>query len=376
MKYSKWILLALCIGAFMPVTVSGQSAMFPQLGGGYPVSRAVYHLTDNVREEIFTDDPDDARELLVTFYYPTTPEPSATPAFYVDGVFQQEVGATLGVEPVKLNSVYSQAFENQPVMGDNEIFPVLIFSPGMGTLPLFYTSLMENIASYGYIVATISHPYSAAVTVFPDERVIYANATGTVPGSTLGRETVATIWANDMAFVLDEIELLNDSDPLLGGRFDLERVGAFGHAFGGATAAEAVLNDRRFIAGLDMDGALSGDVAEQGVRQPFMFLLSADNDVASENGEAVFENSSAAFSVQIAGTMPETFATDLPLSMVLFPDVITTDMVGEILPERAFEVISAYTLAFFDEYVKGRDVILLDGASADFPEATFESNAD
>jgi hypothetical protein len=179
-----------------------------------------------------------------------------------------------------------------------------------------------------------------------------------------------------MAFVLDEIEGLNDSDPLLGGRFDLERVGAFGHAFGGATAAEVVLNDRRFIAGLDMDGALSGDVVEQGVRKPFMFLLSADHDVASENGEAVFENSSAAFSVQIAGTMQETFATDLPLSMVLFPDVITTDMVGEILPERAFEVISAYTLAFFDEYVKGRDVILPDGDNAEFPEATFESNAD
>jgi hypothetical protein len=51
-------------------------------------------------------------------------------------------------------------------------------------------------------------------------------------------------------------------------------------------------------------------------------------------------------------------------------------MVGEILPERAFEVISAYTLAFFDEYVKGRDVILLDGDNAEFPEATFESNAD
>ena len=41
-------------------------------------------------------------------------------------------------------------------------------------------------------------------------------------------------------------------------------------------------------------------------------------------------------------------------------------------PQRAHEIINAYTLAFFDRYLRGKESDLLKGASADFPEVTFK----
>jgi hypothetical protein len=43
----------------------------------------------------------------------------------------------------------------------------------------------------------------------------------------------------------------------------------------------------------------------------------------------------------------------------------------QLAPARAHEIINAYTLAFFDRYLKGRKSPLLDGGTAPFPEATF-----
>jgi hypothetical protein len=44
----------------------------------------------------------------------------------------------------------------------------------------------------------------------------------------------------------------------------------------------------------------------------------------------------------------------------------------DLLPgRRGHEIINAYTLAFFDHYLKGRSSPLLAGPSAEFPEVTF-----
>ncbi|MEV6036372.1 hypothetical protein AB0L65_34820 [Nonomuraea sp. NPDC052116] len=66
----------------------------------------------------------------------------------------------------------------------------------------------------------------------------------------------------DARFVLDE----------LGRRgWNLDKVGMFGHSFGGFTAAEAMLDDQRIDAGMNMNGHLLtnlGEVAERGLDRP------------------------------------------------------------------------------------------------------------
>ena len=55
---------------------------------------------------------------------------------------------------------------------------------------------------------------------------------------------------------------------------DLQRLGIFGHSFGGATALEFCHKDSRCKAVLDMDGIPFGSVVPEGLSKPGMFLLS------------------------------------------------------------------------------------------------------
>lgn len=51
-------------------------------------------------------------------------------------------------------------------------------------------------------------------------------------------------------------------------------------------------------------------------------------------------------------------------------------MAGPIGAERALEVVNAYSLAFFDRQLKGRQAPLLDGPSPEFPEAPWPPGLD
>ncbi len=52
----------------------------------------------------------------------------------------------------------------------------------------------------------------------------------------------------------------------------------FGHSLGGATAAEAMGEDPRIAAGVDLDGTLLGAVVDTGLDRPFLLFGSAQQD--------------------------------------------------------------------------------------------------
>src|SRR6266511_6490533 len=55
----------------------------PQPSGPYAIGTLTYHWVDNARPEIFTDDPNDRRELMVQIWYPAAGNPSSPRAPYV-----------------------------------------------------------------------------------------------------------------------------------------------------------------------------------------------------------------------------------------------------------------------------------------------------
>src|SRR5438445_2367707 len=61
---------------------------------------------------------------------------------------------------------------------------------------------------------------------------------------------------------------------MFAGRFDLARLGAVGHSFGGARALHFCHDDTRCRAAIDLDGIPFGSVVADGLSKPAMFLLS------------------------------------------------------------------------------------------------------
>lgn len=183
-----------------------------------------------------------------------------------------------------------QTHQHQSQHGE---FPLALLSPGLNTSRLFYSSLAQTLASHGFLVVTLDHPYDVDVCEFPNGDVIYGGRI-TKPadanGSTASVEHGLSVRARDASFVLDVFGVHGKGEALI-----------LGHSFGGAAAATAMLGDARFRAGVNLDGIMFGDVlnVSLGARAaPQAFVLWGSD---GHNASVVSDGSWAAFWDRLEG---------------------------------------------------------------------------
>jgi dienelactone hydrolase len=239
----------------------------------------------------------------------------------------------------------------------------------------------HRIASFGYIVVTIDHPYDVDIVVFPNNTTI--TAIDDIDSSPLQILAAVKTRTKDISFVLNQFARPSDTHALLPdlptGAIDTSKVGIFGHSLGGASAAEAMLYDRRFLGGINLDGMMFGDVLERGLDRPFMiFAHEGKNRITDATWGAIWPKlRSFKKELTVKGSAHGTF-TDLP-------DVLKVLGIGAGLPSeveqllgsldgaRALEIVSVYVRVFFDRVLKGEEGGLLDGPSRKYPEVSFAS---
>nr|MCU0465305.1 hypothetical protein [Anaerolineae bacterium] len=298
---------------------------------------------------------------------------------------------SLMMPPIIFESIKGHLYVDAPLLPREGGYPVLLFSPGFGSPIRFYSALLTEVASRGFIVAVVDHPYSQTATVFPDGSVVNVNAAGSDMSSADLRDALLNVWVEDTQSALDYLTELDAADEVLAEAFDLDHVGAFGHSFGGATAANASLVDERVLAAINLDGSVFGPAGE-GVTKPLMIIISELVEYTDEQLAAVgitreeFEvsfaehmdsitgalsESSAPYQLAITGTVHSTYSSDIALMRALLPDVFTAELVGAIDGERANQIISDYTVAFFETHLLDQPSALLEGESPDYPEVEF-----
>ena len=129
-----------------------------------------------------------------------------------------------------------------------------------------------------------------------------------------------------------------------------------------------------------MDGTPTGNEMTVAVPTPFMFMTE-DYSTGCDQGCAamrqVFLNtkSGEATSLSIAGTRHFNFS-DLPYRQVglVEPIFVLAGYEGSIRPVRGLEIVNAYLVAFFDQYLKGTPQDLLQGLNPAYPEVTVEKH--
>src|SRR5262249_48745683 len=85
-------------------------------------------------------------------------------------------------------------------------------------------------------------------------------------------------WVDDTRLVLDRLPKLPRASAggQPAGRVDVTRVGVLGHSMGGVTAGQFCLEDRRCVAGLNLDGIPQyGTMIDRPMKRPFLMAYSA-----------------------------------------------------------------------------------------------------
>lgn len=358
----------------------------PHPTGSYNIGTVTYHWVDVTRPETFTADPDDHRELMVQVWYPARPDPTAARAPYIPQPNVLIPLARLLRLPdfifEHLKYITTNAVPSASVAETESNYPVLIFSHGRGGYRQHNTLQIEELVSHGYIVAAIDHTYAASGVVFPDGRQI--NYDPRMSDRTFVGGVIPYL-AQDAIFTLDQLAALNVQDPngILTGKLDLQRTGIFGLSLGGEVTATACKLEPRFKACLIMDVWMPAEIVESGLQQPTLWISrdvatmqregwsQADIDETQNTMQAAFETSPGdGYFIRISGMFHQDFS-DAPL---LSPLTSWLGLTGPINHQRAHAIVNAYSLAFFDQYLKDQPAALLSGPNDQYPEALFEKN--
>ena len=360
---------------------------FTKPTGPYGVGTRDYYWVDATRPELFTKDSTDRRHVMVQIWYPADISLGARPARYVRN--PDEFANPAEFKPVL--HVVTNSVLDAPVARAERKYPVLLYNHGGGWNRFSATFSVEQLASHGYVVVSVEHPGFSKIAAFPDGYrfagdTLQFKPTGKVKDDAAASwawlgDVVFIAWMKDATFALDKIEELNrDRASPLAGRLDLDRIGALGWSFGGAAAVELSRSDRRIKAAVDHDGQLFGAVRDVGTGRPYMQFHNTSDPLAGQKPEDVAlmkelvdrvhawdralkeKSTNDWYDIEIAGTSHGSFS-DLTL---FFPSAA-----GQIDPRRAHEIINAYTIAFFDQYLRGKPSPLLTAPSPSFPEAKF-----
>ncbi|WP_436758781.1 alpha/beta hydrolase family protein [Streptosporangium sp. V21-05] len=346
-----------------PVTPTGPATL-PAPTGPHPVGSTVLHLTDTSRPDPW--DPDaDARELKVTLWYPAKRRDGRR-APYMTAKESELVlkGSGISTAPYDtLSKTRTNAIQDADPTGRG--FPLVVLSPGFTKPVSTLTSLAEDLASRGYVVAGIDHTHESYATTLSDGRIAECLACDSDTDPGFGPRVVQG-RAADVSFVLDRLPSKWDGS----GMIDRTRIAMAGQSIGGAAALATMVKDPRIRAGIDMDGTTYARIPKSGFTKPFMFVgapqhvpggrdTSWDRDWKLLTGWKRW--------LVLTGAEHQSF-TDLPL---LGGALGIRPAPGVLPAERGAELTRAYVAAFLDRHLKSRPQPLLERPSPRSPEVTF-----
>ncbi|MFF2020883.1 alpha/beta hydrolase family protein [Streptomyces sp. NPDC058171] len=354
-------------------SVPAKPAHLPRPTGKFGVGSKVLHLVDHSRADPWVPTAD-GRELMVTLHYPAARSAKGDPARYATGEETRRMrdGFALpaAIPAEQLSRIRTHSKVNARIAKGR--YPLVLLSPGYGAGRYTQTSLAEDLASRGYVVASMDHAYESFGTSMPDGRTLTCASCDAVDNNGVPITLVTQTRAKDVSFLLDQ---LTGPDPVWrhSGAIDKKRVGMAGHSIGGAGAASAMVGDRRVRAGINMDGAFWEEMPRGGLNgRPFMFL-GTDDEVHRPGG--VDRSWDATWPkldgwkrwLTVSGAHHGTFS-DFP--------VITEHygLPGEPYPAaRGIGITRTYVAAFFDRHLRGAARPILDGPTTGNPEVKFHN---
>ena len=343
-------IIVLAISLVPSILFTGYAGL--ETSGKYQVKHTQAILVDESRVETFETDGSN-REVPIHFYYPET--------------------------------------EN---VGKNT-FPLVIFSHGAFGYYQSNSSTYMELASNGYVVISLDHPYHSFFTEDTEGNLITVNPDFLQEVMLVNEENVTEeeiielshkwleIRTADINFVLDSMENVQEegidspvwfieSDETkeeiqkILSMTDTDKIGLMGHSMGGAASVSVGRYRQGIDAVIDLDGTMLGEriSCQDGkceyIKEPYPVpVLAVDNEEHNQEGitmkdeyvnYVVLKNAVDSTHTYFAGSGHMNF-TDLPLFSPILSSLLGTGTVDE---TECIETMNDVILIYFDYYLKGQ----------------------
>lgn len=309
--------------------------------GKYTVGASVYEWIDESREMKIRSDFSQKRAIVTQFWYPAKPDSTLSKSPY----------SALSKDYLKtLTNSYLRA----SIAEDIEKASLIIIVPGRGTERFLYTSIAEELASYGFVVASIDMPEIGYV-IYQDGFTLYPSDDFKTPSGMMAGpyervdaffEKPTEMGYQDLIFALEKITELNAHT--FENKLDLNKIGVFGHSLGGRIAGEFTARNEKVRALSTMEGIPPRDVRYEGkIDVPTLLLCSSGTlKYAVDNYNSLIKNrKSIVYMTDLVG-----FGHN---SMTDNPYIYPKNFRYEIDPQKALEISRTLLIDFFKESLMG-----------------------
>lgn len=339
-----------------------------QPDGPFRVGTVMMEWTDKSRKEPATSDLSDLRQVPVQIWYPARVDASVKHAAYRPRI--EAFRAAWGDETIDfMNSVRTSWIE-APDIDEGGPFAVFIFSHGWGGRSSSYGTFLSNLASHGYIVIGLNHPYMGKVALSSGE------ITEPDDSQFPTQESANLFYADDVIFVLDKLSELNTKDPKdrFTGAIDMDRIAAGGHSSGFPAVSGAGVRDNRIKGLISFDAGVPKIVRREGLDEPIL-LFRADSASYTDlffRGKNINPYGTI-YDVDFFRVHRADFY-DLVISGTTHSSVLDLYIFAEYKKERELlmrnhKIIARYTVAFLAKVLNDTDSSLLD-ATGTTPHTT------
>jgi predicted dienelactone hydrolase len=355
----------------------------PNPSGPYAIGTSIYEMNDASRQELYSG-RDEPRRFMIQVWYPAeiSPKDVRAPWMTNASIFAPAIASFIHMPSYFLDHlalVEIPAYQNAQLAHAEKPFPVILFSHGWRGFNAQNTGQALELASHGYVVIGVQHPYGAITTVFPDGTVAENNPNALPsdendPNYEVIARKLVDQWAGDMSHVVDQLEGPgNEAGDFFHSHVDFSRIGIYGHSTGGGAAIQFCGTDPRCKAVLGMDPFMrpvSAEVLANGLSQPsfFMFSQSWADNVDSKNNQLfnqfypnVTDNLGV---IVITGTKHYDFS-DLPLLSPIAPQL---GLKGPLNGKRVTQIVDSYLLDFFEVTLNNTTSSLFVGTFRDYSE--------
>jgi len=379
--YINGILLLLIL--YVPSIQAG--IIFPPLKGPYPVGTRRIEVVDYDRKDPYAPGSQ-PRAPMLQLWYPISSTALLTPAPWLPPNSSYYEAQDLGIPVEELESIKTGTFINGTAIfplarkekgsdQKNSTVPILVFSPGSGALCAIYSIFLSSLASFGYTIVGIDHPYDSDHIERPSGEVIFRNETQYFSNITLAVETRRddVLWLGTQ-LTPDKLTNLLSTPPSTLHSTTLS-LGIFGQSLGGTTANMAMVDTSTpFQSSASLDSPFLYPLNETGFHGPLLYMGGTINPCCHESLLHCWHLiTSWKLAVAIRGTTHFSFSDFITIRLQLDHGVGDLPDVGEMNPERMVELVTDYLRAFWEWTLEGGRISgLLRGKVDAFPEVDWE----
>ncbi|XP_054425437.1 platelet-activating factor acetylhydrolase isoform X2 [Pteronotus mesoamericanus] len=345
------------------------------------------------------------KSTFLRLYYPSLPEGHSDTVWIPNKEYFYGLSKFLGTHRLMGNilsllfgSVKTPARWNSPLR-TGEKYPLIVFSHGLGAFRTIYSAIGNDLASHGFIVATVEHRdgSASATYYFNDQsaaeignkswvylKILRQGEEQAPLRSTQVRQR-AKECSEALNVILSAIPVKNVLDldfdmQQLKDSVDRDKIAIIGHSFGGATVIQALNDDRRFRCGIALDAWMLpvDEKVYSRFSQPLFFINSEGFQYPANiiKMKKCFVPGKERKMITIRGSVHQNFA-DFTFTTGKITGHLFT-LKGQIDSNVALDLINRASLAFlqkhlglqkdfdkWDNLIEGEDDHLIPGTSID-----------